>query len=63
MSVVSAIYHAQRAVIRGNVSTAVLEIEVETLCSSGRAPPLGMSRSAEQTLNINCLFVPLMQTD
>lgn len=37
-SVVSAIYQAaQRPVIRGNVSTAVLEIEVETFWSSWRA--------------------------
>lgn len=38
MSVVSAIYHAQTAVITGNVSTAVLEIEAEVFLAVQRLP-------------------------
>lgn len=38
MSVVSAIYHVQTAVIRGNVSTAVLEIEAEVFLAAQWLP-------------------------
>lgn len=56
-SVVSAIYHAHRAVIRGNMSTSALEIEIETFWNSIKVLTLGqLVHSAEQALNITvCL--------